>query len=570
VHGYDVHIAGADGLHVAATRGGHEDLRHGVEVSRVEFGIHDGLWWAPDSRRVAFYREDFRPILPYPYVDHRPRPAVLVPGRYPMAGQNQSRVSIGVHTLASRETVWLATDPEAGEFLTNVAWTPDGEELWVVHVNRAQDREELWVYSAATGERRRRVLVEEDPRWQEPESPVHFVPGGLGSFLRFSWRTGFRHLDLHEASGERTRACTGGRFDLLAFSSFLPNGSGDFLVEGTGEDPRDRRLFRASLAGGLVDLTPEPGAHETELAPSSDWFLDRHTSLEIPLRVLARSAVDGSILAVLFEVEDPLSDFVAPRPEPFTTTTADGQPMHGFLLRPHGVAKGSRAPVIHYVYGGPKAQLVQNAWRGGKNRWNLWLAHLAARGYAVVLADGRGSAHRGIAWAQAVHRRLGDLEVEDQLRALDAALGLLPGDPDRVGVTGWSYGGYLSLCLATRGGSRYRAAAAGAPVTDWAFYETGYGERYMDRPEENPDGYRRARPAEHLDGLRARLLLVHGTADDTVVLQHSMDFLSACVRKGVLVDFLAYPSEKHAFRREALAHVLRLFTDHFDRNLPGP
>ncbi len=567
VREFNVFVVGADGATVTVTRGGYEDLTHGVSVSRVEFGITEGLFWSPDGLRLAFYREDLRPIRGYPSVELHRGPATSKTWRYPMAGQAGSRIAVGIYDQRSKQVTWLATDPDVDEYLTNLAWHPGSEHLVVSHVNRAQDREDVVEYDARTGLASRTLLVESDPEWQEPLSPIRYLPDGSGRFLRFSDRSGFRHLDLHASSGAVEQAVTAGALDLIDFLAFDPAEPDSFWVTTTGPDPRQRHLYRGRIRGDFVPVTTERGSHEIELSADGGRALDAWSNLETPLVVQVIDLKSGKKCAPLPIRTDPWQGFVGPQAKFFETKTADDQTMYGLMLLPKET-KG--APVVHYVYGGPHVQLVQDAWRGGKSRWNLWLHALAARGYIVFFADNRGTAFRGEAWQQSLHRRLGTIEVDDQLAALEFVLDRTGADRKRVGVTGWSYGGYLSLCLAVHGKDRYAVAMAGAPVTNWALYETGYGERYLDRPFENEEGYRVANPAHHLAGLSARTLIIQGSADDTVVMQHAYEFVDACVQARVPVDLLVYPGQAHGFRGPAFEHAVRRMTDHLDQFVGRP
>ncbi|MBN2492173.1 MAG: DPP IV N-terminal domain-containing protein [Planctomycetes bacterium] len=565
VQDHDVHLLEADGTVTTVTRGGHEDLTHGVSVSREEFGIHDGMWWDPTGRRLAFYQENLLPVAPYPYVDFTPRPAVRVHGRYPMAGRKGSVVRVGVFDTRTGKAVWLDTDPGADEYLTNVTWGPGGERLYVAHVCRGQDQMALAEYDAATGRRLRTLLTENDDQWVEPEHGPVFLPDDSGRFLWLSPREGYDQFYLVNSEGKVARKLTTGEHDVLAFTGWDPEGTG-FFYESPGEDPRHKHLFHASLEGGERRITTGRGQHETAVAADGRHVLDVHSSLELPLAVDVLT-VRGEAVRRLHAATNPLAPFRLGTHRFFTVKTAEGEELYGHLILPPDPDPTRKHPVLHYVYGGPHVQLVQDRWLGGGGRWMLWLHLMAARGYIVVRLDNRGTLGRGIEFEQAIHRRLGTLETEDQLRALDHVLGLGRADPDRVGVHGWSYGGFMTLALMTRAGARYRAGVAGAPVTDWAYYETGYGERYMDTPEDNPEGYKAACPGERVRDIRGRLLVVHGLADQTVMWQNTVDFVARAIEADVEVETMIYPGQDHGLRGKAQEHCMRKMTAFFDREL---
>ncbi len=571
VKDFNIHVVKEDGSTVQVTRDGYEDLTHGVSVSRSEFGIHDGMWWDPTGRRLAFYREDLRPIEPYPYADFKKRPARRVHGRYPMAGRKGSIVQVGVYDSRSDDqatVVWLDSDPRADDYLTNVTWGPEGKRLYVAHVNRGQDTMTLVEYAAATGKRLRVLFSETDKEWIEPEHGPVFLPDGSRRFLWFSPRDGFRHLYLYTREGKLVRKVVEGDFDVAKFTGWEPGGKG-FYFETTGPNPLEWHLYHASLSGGERAVTHGRGRHKALVSPSGRYVLDSHTHLELPLAVDLLTGL-GETVRRIHEVPNPLKAYRMGTHRFFTVKSEDGRDLHGHVIFPPDLDPKKKYPVIQYVYGGPHSQLVQDWWLGGRGRWVLWLHYMAARGYVVLRLDNRGTANRGIEFEQVLHRRLGTCELADQLRGLDHVLGLGFADPDRVGIHGWSYGGFLTLSLMTRAGKRYRAGVAGAPVTDWAYYETGYGERYMDTPEENRKGYRTANPSTHVKGIQGSLLVVHGSSDRTVMWQNTIDFLDRCIRADIEVETMIYPGQKHGFSGKSFSHFLRKLTKFFDRELLDP
>ena len=564
VKDHDIHVLGSDGHLRRITRDGSEDLTYGVSVSREEFGIHDGLWWSPDGRRLAFYREDLSPIPVYPYADFDSVPARPVHGRYPMAGGPGSRVKVGIWDEGTARVVWLQTDPEADEYLTNVTWGPKGERLYVAHVNRAQDRSDLVTAAAASGAPLGTLLSESDEEWIEPESGPVFLPDGSG-FLWFSWKDGHRHLYLHTPEGQEVRQVTRGPFDVSEFVRWTPDGKGFWFVT-TGRDPRQQHLFLADMQGGTRPVTSGRGQHTATPSPDGTVILDVHNDVTLPLAVDVRKS-DGTLVRNVYTAADPLARFRHGAHELFTTKTKDGQTIYGDLYLPPDMEDGKRYPVIEYVYGGPHLQLVKDAWIGGLSRWSFWLRYLADQGFVVFRADGRGTPNRGIEWMQAVHGRLGTLETDDQVAALEHVLAEPYADPDRVGVTGWSFGGFMTLTLMTREGDRYRVGISGAPVTDWRFYETGYGERYMDTPGENPEGYAGADPGSRVEGIKGRLVVVQGSSDDVVMWQNTITFLKKCIDAGVPVEYMVYPGQKHGLSGPSMKHFIQKATALFEDEL---
>jgi dipeptidyl-peptidase 4 len=588
---HDIYVRKRDGSQHRVTHDGFSQLSHGVAVSRVEFGIVDGMWWSPDERRLAFYREDLRTIEEHQLVDWTKRPAARVADRYPMAGRRNSVVTIGVYDARKDQVVWLDTKPEEDEYLTNVAWTPDGTKILVAQVSRSQDHMMMESYDAATGRHLGTLFRAGDAEWIEPQHRPIFLPGDRGDFLWFSNRDGFQHLYHYHAEGNLLRRVTRGDFDVTAFLGFDAKGEG-FYFEASGADPRHRHLFHASLAAADVQvggaaagqegatrvkvvaptmrqLTPGRGQHDVMIAPQTGWILDRWSDLDTP-RVVTLRDDKGVEVREVGRAADPYRGWQRAPERFFTCENEAGQTLYGHLTLPPNLDPERKYPVICYVYGGPHSQLVKDEWLGGMGGRTVWFQHLAQKGYIVYRVDGRGTNNRGIDWVQSIHRQLGTVEIADQISGLDHVLGLGFADPERVGVNGWSYGGFMTLSLMTRAGDRFAAGVSGAPVTDWSYYETGYGERYMDTPEENPEGYRLADPGTHVKGLKGRLLLVHGSSDVTVVWQHTMDFLSKCIAKGVDLDYFVYPGQLHGLRGASRNHFLRKMTAFFDRELkPG-
>jgi dipeptidyl-peptidase-4 len=577
----NVFVKKPDGTTFQVTRGGFEFLTHGLSVSRVEFGISDGLWWSPDGRRLAFYREDLRPIRPYPYINWEPRPAEHRLGRYPMAGQPGSLVSIGVYDTHDDSVVWLETDPKVDEYLTNVTWDPKGEVLYVAHVNRAQNESALRTWNAADGKAIATLFTEKDDQWTEPEHGPIFLPELSGSFLWFSPRNGFNHLYLYSADGHLMQQVTTGDFDVESFAGFARDGESIF-VNASGVNPLEKHLFRAGLApsafrvefgesakkepfkcdDAMFQLTQGRGQHEAKMSPDERFLLDSHSNVEQPLKVEIRDLAGNSSVTV-HESPDPWKNARGGREELFTVKAEDGSDLHGHVVWPRDIDENKKYPVLLYVYGGPHSQLVKDEWLGGGGFQGPWYHYMAAQGVIVVRVDGHGTLNRGIDFQQAIHRRMGTLEIKDQLAGLEYVLSKPFVDRSRVGVHGWSYGGFMTLSLMTRAGDTFKCGISGAPVTDWAYYETGYGERYMDRPEENAEGYKEAMPASHLDGLKGRLLVVQGSSDDTVVWQHTIDFIDRCIKADKPVEYMVYPGQLHGLRGPHRWHFYQKMTRFF-------
>ena len=549
-----------DGRVRQLTFDGNSDLVYGGAAHRAEFGIDRGLFWSPDSRFVAFYREDLRAITPYPYQDLSTLPAHPVAGRYPMAGAVHSRVHVGVLDTKDHGIRWLDSDPAEDVYWTNLTFGP-GNTLHVARVDRSQDHVALVRYDATTGKGKATLLEERDAEWIEPEHGPTFLPDGR--FLWWSSRSGHRHLWLCGADGSQQTQVTKGAFDVQQLLAVSPDGKTAWF-EASGEDPRQRHLFAAKLDGSEVrQLTRERGTHHSVLSPDLQWAHCTWSNLETRPTARLIDLSNGAVVA-LPSAADPLATVPMPTQRLFDLKAEDGTVLYGHLALPPNLADGQRCPVLLYVYGGPHVQLVTDEWLGGAP---LWLQAFAAEGYVVARLDNRGTPHRGIHFEQAVHRRLGVLEVQDQLRAVEWLQQQPFVDPARIGVHGWSYGGYLTLRLLLAAPAAIACGVSGAPVTDWSMYETGYTERYMDGPAENAAGYQLSSCLPYVAQLQRPLLLVHGTDDRTVMWSHSLAFVDRAIAAGKQLDYFPYPMQQHGLVGAHKKHFLGLLHDWLGRQL---
>ena len=542
---------------------GSADVDYGGAAHRAEFGIERGLFWSADGRFLAFSREDHRGVARYPYQDLAARPPAPAHGRYPMAGGAHGRVRIGVCDTQDHGIAWLEHDPDEDVYWTNVTFGPDGT-LAVARVDRGQGRCELVRYDAKTGRRLATLLVEQDAEWVEPMHGPTFLPDG--GFLWWSPRDGHTHLWRHDAAGGEPRQVTKGAFDVQSLLGVAADGSRVWF-EASGEDPRQRHLFVAALDGSEVkQLTRERGTHHASLSPDRQWAHVVWSNLETRPTARLVELASGTAIA-LPAPHDPLAGMALPQQRLFQVKADDDTVLYGHVALPPDLAEGQRCPVLLYVYGGPHVQLVGDRWLGGAP---VWLQALAAEGYVVCRLDNRGTPNRGIAFAQSVHRRLGVLEVQDQMRAVEWLVQQPFVDKARIGVHGWSYGGYMTIRMLLAAPTVFACGVSGAPVTDWAMYETGYTERYMDLPAENVEGYRLSSCLPFAQQLQRPLLIVHGTDDRTVMWSHSLAFVDQCIAAGKRVEYLPYPMQKHALVGKQREHFLLLLRDWTARHLrPG-
>lgn len=539
---------------------------NGRAVHRNEFGCNDGIFWSPNGERLAFYRMDESMVAEYPLVEIDEGVAKAKPIRYPMAGKASHHVTMGIYSVADDRVVWLQTRGAADHYLTNPAWSPDGDFLYLAELNRGQDTMRLNCYDARTGAFHHELFRETSPQYVEPLHPLEFVPGGKGLFVWQSQRTGHNHLYLYQESGKLIRALTEGDWDVLDTHGFAPDGR-RYFVTGNADNTIGRDLYGIAVSSGKrTRLTNQKGYNQVVVDLAGNRFASFWTAFNNPGGVYTGS-LNGGKNHTLLVAKNPLLAYRMPGIRLVTLKAADGKTeLYGRLITPPDMDSSSRYPVVVYVYGGPHAQLVTDRWLGDARYWELLMAQ---RGYVVWVMDNRGSSGRGFAFEQPIHRQLGEVEMADQMEGVKYLKSLRFTNPDRFGIHGWSFGGFMSMSLLLRQGNTFKVAVVGGPVTDWSLYEVMYGERYMDTPQENPDGYARADLRRYVKNLKGkRLLMIHGYIDETVVLQHLLQFLNACVAAGRYeVDTFIYPGHPHNVRGKDRVHLMNKVTDYFEEYL---
>lgn len=564
VRGHNLYLLQSDGTSQQLTTDGSPTLVYGLTVHQNEFGINGGLFWSPDGKQLAFYRMDQSMIAPYPIVHTNTRKAVEDPLYYPMAGMPSHHVTVGIYDVQTGRTVYLKTGEPKEKYLTNISWSPDSRTVYIAEVNREQNHMDLQAYSASSGDRLRTLFSEHDEKYIEPQWPLRFIPGRPNEFVWQTRRDGYTHLYRYNTEGKLLGQITRGEWEVTDFLGFADGGK-TLVYASTQLSPIDRVLSTISLDGkkGRL-LTPQAGWHVGQLSPDGRNLLDRFESLHIPTENRLLSTASGKLLATLYKSEDPEAGYLSPEITFGTIKAADGKTdLHYRLLKPIHFDPAKKYPTIVYVYNGPHAQLVQNRFHAGCLGWDLYMA---SQGYVVFTVDGRGSANRGAAFEQVIHRHLGKHEMDDQMEGVKYLKSLPYVDADRMGVAGWSYGGFMTTNLMLTYPDVFKVGVAGGAVTDWARYEVMYGERYMDTPQENPEGYKETNLSLRADKLRGRLLLIHGTIDPTVVWQHTQLFVEACVKARTYPDYMIYPEHPHNVLGADRVHLnytmARYFFDH--------
>lgn len=534
-----------------------DGIVYGKSVHRDEFGIRKGTFWSNSGRMLAFYRMDESMVTQYPIYVLDSMPAVARQIRYPYAGAKSHHVTVGVFNIEKSTTVYLQTGQPAEQYLTNIAWSPDDKYILVAVVNREQNHLWLQQFDARTGALVKTILEETNEKWVEPEQPAQFVPGSNTQFVWQSERDGFNHMYLGDLESKTLRALSSGKFPVTNFYGFSTDGK-RCTYQAADESGLNRYIWMANLKDGkTVKLTENTGVHNAVVSPDGNYFVDIFSELNTPRVISVRKTAGGTVTGTLLTAVSPVKEYKMGTTQIVALASPDGTPLNGRLILPAGYDPAKKYPALIYVYNGPHVQMVTNSWLGGGE---MWMHRLANEGYAVLSVDGRGSAHRGRDFEQAIHRRLGDKEMEDQLAGVDylKSLGFI--DPARIGVYGWSYGGFMTTSLMTRPEAKgvFKCGVAGGPVLDWRMYEIMYTERYMDTPQENPEGYQKNTLYNYLDNLNGRLLMIHGTSDNVVLWQHSMKYVQQCVKKGKQLDYFIYPEHEHNVTGPDRAHLFEM------------
>jgi len=553
-----------DGSSSQLTTDGSPTLVYGQSVHQNEFGISGGLFWSPDGSRLAFYRMDQSMVSAYPLVHTNVRKATEEKLYYPMAGMPSHHVTLGIYDVASGKTTYLKTGEPKEKYLTNISWAPDSKTIYIAEVNREQSHMDLKAYDPATGDYIKTLFSEHNDKYIEPQWPMRFIPGRDREFVWQTRRDGYPHLYRYNVEGKLLGQITRGAWEVTDFLGFADGGK-TLVYTSTQLSPIDRVVASVSLDGRKTRLlTPQAGWHSAQLSADGKHLLDTYESLKNPTENRLVAVASGKALATLYQSKDPEADFINPEITFGTIKAADGvTDLHYRLLKPTNFDPAKKYPTIVYVYNGPHAQLVQNRFHAGCLGWDLYMA---TKGFVVFTVDGRGSAHRGAAFEQVIHRHLGKNEMADQMKGVDFLKSLPYVDADRIGVAGWSYGGFMTTNLMLTHPEVFKVGVAGGAVTDWARYEIMYGERYMDSPQENPEGYKETNLSLRAANLKGRLLLIHGTIDPTVVWQHTQLFVDACVKAGTYPDYMIYPEHKHNVLGVDRVHLnytmARYFMDH--------
>ena len=564
-----------DGSERAIAESEDGNITYGQFVSRNEFGIEEGVFWAPDSSKIAFYRKDESSVTSFPLLDITTRTGSLREIKYPMAGMDSESISLGIYDIATGTTIYVRADDFGYDrYLTGITWSPDAEHIYIQVLDRSQKHLRLNMYDTRSGDLVTTILSEDNDRYVEPQDPLYFMKGCEDIFLyRTANRDGFRNLYLCDNSG-CIRRLTATDADV----AYIGN-DGRFVYYTSAEvSPVENHLFRIEVKGirkGVAKatfgkpqrLTTEEGWHNIAMSPDCRHFIDSWSSLCVP-GVTDLCSSDGRTLMNLLTSEDPTLDYAYSEISLGTVRSADGIYDNYYrLVKPTDFDPSRKYPVIVYVYGGPHSQMVTNSYMAQLRRWEMYMAQ---RGYLVYVQDNRGTQNRGLSFEQAIHGQCGQAEMADQMEGVKMLMSLPYVDCDRIGVHGWSYGGFMTISLITNYPEIFKVAVAGGPVIDWKWYEVMYGERYMDHPERNPEGYARTSLINKAKDLKGKLLICQGAIDPVVLWEHSLSFVRECVKNNIQVDYFPYPCHEHNVRGQDRVHlhdkISLYFEDYLKRN----
>ena len=569
-------VADANGKEHRLTTDGSREIVYAQAVHRNEFGINKGTFWSPDGQLLAFYRMDQTMVADYPQVDVYQRQATYEPDKYPMAGMKTHRVTIGVYHLNTGKTIYLHTPKPTEEaespenslcttpvYFTNIAWSPDSRTIYVQELNRAQNDCRLVSYDAATGQRQEELVRETSEKYVEPLHPIQFLPWDSNTFVMQSQRDGYNHLYLYRKDGTLLKQLTSGNWVVMNLIGFAKK-TKTIIIASNEKNPLQRNIYAVDTeTGRRTPLDNQQGVHHATLSEDGDLLYDKSSAPDTP-RNIDITATDTSKPQTLrlLTAADPWREYLQPHFETGTLKAADGETdLFWRMVKPTDFSPQKKYPTVIYVYGGPHAHNVDASWHWASRSWETYMAQ---RGYIVFILDNRGSENRGRDFEQATFHQLGQIEMQDQMKGVDFLRTLPYVDMERLGVHGWSFGGFMTISLMTSHPDVFKVGVAGGPVIDWSLYEVMYGERYMGTPQTNPEGYEKTSLISKAPQLKGRLQIITGYNDNTVVPQHCLRFIDACVKAGAQPDFFAYPGEEHNMRGHASVHLHERITRYFD------
>ena len=562
VSDHNLYVTDGEGRLHQVSRDGSRELVYGQSVHRDEFGIEKGTFWSNDGRRLAFYRMDQSMVADYPQVDIDPRIASYEPDKYPMAGETSHKVTVGVFDLNTDRVVYLDAGDPTDRYFTNIQWSPDGSTIYMFELNRDQNDCRLTSYDAVTGKKKGELYRETSDKYVEPLHPITFLPWNSNKFILQSQRDGYNHLYLYNTDGKMLKQLTKGNWVVMELSGFNEKRKSAIILSNE-KDPIQANFYEVNIGNGKRTLLDNgQGYHHGVLSKSGSYLCDISSAPTTPRDIDILSLGSKNPRFNWLHAADPWKDYEVPTYESGTIKAADGTTdLYYRMVKPTHFDPSKKYPTIIYVYGGPHAHCVDASWHYSSRSWETYMAQ---KGYVLFILDNRGSENRGRDFEQVTFRHLGQAEMADQMKGVEFLRSLPYVDSDRMGVHGWSFGGFMTITLMVNHPEVFKVGVAGGPVIDWKWYEVMYGERYMDTPQTNAEGYEQTSLLHRAKDLKGKLQIITGYNDATVVPQHCLSFIAACIQEGTQPDFFVYPGEPHNMRGHQSTHLHERISQYFD------
>lgn len=571
VKDHQLYVGDENGVQHQITTDGSREIVYGQSVHRDEFGIYKGTFWSPSGQQLAFYRMDQSMVTDYPQVNTFTRIATLEADKYPMAGEAMHKVTVGVYDLKTNKTIYLKAGDPTDRYFTNISWSPDSRTIYIFELNRDQNDMQLVSYDAVTGEKIKTLYREQHEKYVEPQHPIVFLPWDSNKFIMQSQKDGYNHLYLFDKDGKELQQLTKGEWvvlDILGFNKAKKQ----IIILSTECNPLQNNLFAVDVQTGkrtLLDngkgchanVYQADGGHSSALSASGAYIYDNYTEPTVPRNIDIIDVAKHSRKQI-FSAANPWKGYDVPEYSCGTVKAADGKTdLYYRMVKPTNFDPNKKYPTVVYVYGGPHARNVEARWNWYSRGWETFMAQ---KGYVLFILDNRGSKDRGRDFEQATFRHLGQEEMKDQMKGVEYLKSLPFVDQDRIGVHGWSFGGFMTISLMVNYPETFKVGVAGGPVIDWTLYEVMYGERYMDTPQQNPEGYEQTNLIRRAKDLKGKLQIIQGMNDKTVVPQHCLQFIHECNIVGTQPDFYVYPGEPHNMRGHQSTHLHERITQYFE------
>ena len=553
------------------TTDGSSDIVYGKAVHRDEFGIYKGLFWSNDGKLLAFYRMDQSMVETYPQVNVFTPIATLEPDKYPMAGRTSHKVTVGIYNASTGKTIYLAVGDPTNRYFTNIQWSPDNKILYLIELNRKQTKMQLDAYDAVTGKKIKTLYTEESNKYVHPVTPITFLPWNKNQLILQSEKDGYNHLYLFNTNGELQRQITSGKWVVLDLMGFNSNKKCAYILS-TECNPIQNNIFAVDIASGKRTLLDngkgchantygENNKHRLAVSGSGKWIIDNYSEPQVPRNINIINTENKKTLT-WFTAPNPWKGYTVPEFTSGSIKAADNQTdLYYRMVKPTNFDPNKKYPTIIYVYGGPGVRNVEARWNYSSRGWETYMAQ---KGYLLFILDNRGSSDRGLEFEQATFHKLGVEEMKDQMKGVDFLTSLPYVDKNRIGIHGWSFGGFMTTNLITTYPEVFKVGVAGGPVINWEWYEVMYGERYMGTPQDNKEGYNNSNLLNKAKNLKGKLQIIIGMNDPVVVPQHAENFLKSCIDAGTQPDFFIYPGEGHNMRGHSSVHLHERITQYFE------